>query len=171
MTTLSDTQTHMKDDPADALVYAKDRAAAVAASDGYAQFVESIRKVFPWRFQAPLHVLERDYLRIVDHHLAHLIPLVHPYMESGTRRVFDFGCGSGELGDCARHGRPQCTLHRNRYRRGRNRGSAGQGQPVRRRRPLRVPSRRARGSATFSRWLPRLPVVFLGCSNMPSKRE
>lgn len=95
MTTLSDTQTHMKDDPADALVYAKDRAAAVAASDGYAQFVESIRKVFPWRFQAPLHVLERDYLRIVDHHLAHLIPLVHPYMESGTRRVFDFGCGSG----------------------------------------------------------------------------
>jgi ubiquinone/menaquinone biosynthesis C-methylase UbiE len=95
MATLSDTQTQMRDNRADALQDARDRAAAIAASDDYALFVEGIRRMFPWRFQAPAHILERDYLRIVDHHLAHLIPLVHPYMESSTRKVFDFGCGSG----------------------------------------------------------------------------
>jgi SAM-dependent methyltransferase len=40
-------------------------------------------------------VLERDYLRIVDHHLQHLLPRVARYVGSDTRQVLDFGCGSG----------------------------------------------------------------------------
>ena len=81
--------------PEEALQAAKDRAAAIANSRGYAQFVEELRKTFPWRFQGSPQVIERDYLRIVDHHLAHLIPLVQLYMSATTRSVLDFGCGSG----------------------------------------------------------------------------
>ncbi len=95
MATLADTGRQLKNNSADALQRAKDRAATIATSEDYAQFVESIRKAFPWRFKTPTHELERNYTRTVDHHLAHLIPLVRPYLESGARLVLDFGCGSG----------------------------------------------------------------------------
>jgi ubiquinone/menaquinone biosynthesis C-methylase UbiE len=71
-------------------------AEACARSPEFAQFVETVRKLYPWRFERlPPDVLERDYLRIVDHHLKHLIPRVGPCIERGVRRVIDFGCGSG----------------------------------------------------------------------------
>src|SRR4051794_40274779 len=75
---------------------AKQRAEAVAASPEYAAFVALVRKKYPWRFEklAP-DVLRRDYLRIVDHHLEHLIPRLQAYVGSNVRRVLDFGCGSG----------------------------------------------------------------------------
>lgn len=73
----------------------REAAAAVAATEQYAAFVSTIRHKFPWRFEMPPGVLDRDYLRVVEHHLAHLIPLVQPYIEPHVRRVLDFGCGSG----------------------------------------------------------------------------
>ena len=75
---------------------AKERADMIAKSTDYQHFVEMIRSRFPWRFERiPLPVLERDFLRIVDHHLEYLVPLVQPYLEPKIRRVLDFGCGSG----------------------------------------------------------------------------
>jgi SAM-dependent methyltransferase len=44
---------------------------------------------------SPPAALERDCLRIVDHHLLHLVPRVARYMGSDVHRVLDFGCGSG----------------------------------------------------------------------------
>ena len=75
---------------------AKAAAAAVAQSARYDQFVELVRKKYPWRFEklSP-SVLKRDYLRVVDHHLEHLIPRAGRYIQSGNCRVLDFGCGSG----------------------------------------------------------------------------
>jgi SAM-dependent methyltransferase len=71
-------------------------AEACAKSPEYRQFVEMVRKVYPWRFERlASDVLERDYLRIVDHHLSRLIPRLEPCIEPGIRRVLDFGCGSG----------------------------------------------------------------------------
>lgn len=43
----------------------------------------------------PADVLDRDYLRVVDHHLKNLIPRVQSCFDSSVRRVIDFGCGSG----------------------------------------------------------------------------
>ena len=80
-----------------ALERAKQSAQAVANSGvPYTDFVERIRKVSPWRFEnmTPA-VLDRDYLRVVDHHLVHLLPRISRHLEPNTRRVLDFGCGSG----------------------------------------------------------------------------
>ncbi len=78
------------------LQQAKAAAAEAANSKQYVQFVEGVRKRYPWRFEKlAADVLERDYLRIVDHHLQHLLPLLSSCMEAGVRRVLDFGCGSG----------------------------------------------------------------------------
>jgi SAM-dependent methyltransferase len=75
---------------------AKQRALAVANSLDYKNFVELVRKVYPWRFEKlPAAVLERDYLRVVDHHLEHLAPRVARYIDNDIHRVLDFGCGSG----------------------------------------------------------------------------
>jgi SAM-dependent methyltransferase len=74
---------------------ATEHARAVADSAEYATFVEEIFARFPWRRAAPRESLDRDYLRIVDHHLINLVPKVQPYMESGIRTILDFGCGSG----------------------------------------------------------------------------
>jgi len=75
---------------------AKAAADAVANSIAFRAFVEMVREMYPWRFdRLAADVLQRDYLRIVDHHLAHLIPLVQPCIDSSVRRVLDFGCGSG----------------------------------------------------------------------------
>jgi SAM-dependent methyltransferase len=68
---------------------------SIGQSGDYQKFVEMIRKQTPWRFQLPPGVLERDYLRVVDHHLRHLLPCVQRYMTGDIRRVLDFGCGSG----------------------------------------------------------------------------
>jgi len=76
---------------------AKQKAQDVADSgERYAQFVQLLRDTDPWRFEklSPA-ALERDCLRIVDHHLVHLVPRVARYMGSDVHRVLDFGCGSG----------------------------------------------------------------------------
>jgi SAM-dependent methyltransferase len=75
---------------------ARQKARAVAASGAHTGFLEMVRAAYPWRFeQLPPAVLERDYLRIVDHHLEHLIPKIARYMTPEVHRVLDFGCGSG----------------------------------------------------------------------------
>jgi SAM-dependent methyltransferase len=76
---------------------AKQRARAIADSgEPYSEFVDLVRRVHPWRFdKLPPAVLDRDYLRVVDHHLEHLAPRVARYMGPDVRRVLDFGCGSG----------------------------------------------------------------------------
>ena len=76
---------------------AKQRARAVANSGQcYRQFVQSMREAYPWRFEKlPRVVLERDCLRIVDHHLEHLVPRLASHMGPDMRRVVDYGCGSG----------------------------------------------------------------------------
>src|ERR1035437_3869345 len=76
---------------------AKQRARAVANSgEPYREFVELVRRVYPWRFEKlQPAVLDRDYLRVVDHHLQHMVPRVARHMGPDVRRVLDFGCGSG----------------------------------------------------------------------------
>jgi SAM-dependent methyltransferase len=75
---------------------AKTAADAVAKSPAFRVFVEMVRGIAPWRFErVAADVLQRDYLRIVDHHLTHLVPRVQPCIDSSVRRVLDFGCGSG----------------------------------------------------------------------------
>jgi SAM-dependent methyltransferase len=81
--------------PALSLKRAQETAQAIAKSSDYSNFVEVIRKLRPAMFESPLAVIERDYLRIVDHHLEHLLPQVQRYIDSSVRRVLDFGCGSG----------------------------------------------------------------------------
>jgi ubiquinone/menaquinone biosynthesis C-methylase UbiE len=95
MAELLEIENQVKRGGADALQSAKDRAAAIAATREYATFVEMIRGIYPWRFDMPAEQLNRDYLRIVDHHLEYLLPLVQRHLEAKTRRVLDFGCGSG----------------------------------------------------------------------------
>src|SRR5215468_5961689 len=74
------------------------RAAQAVADSGerYAQFVQRVRDAAPWRFERLQQAeLDRDVLRLVDHHLEHLIPRVARYLDADLRRVIDFGCGSG----------------------------------------------------------------------------
>jgi SAM-dependent methyltransferase len=86
----------MNQNPPAGLQQAKALAEAIAKSPQYVQFVETVRKVYPWRFKRLTpQVLERDYLRIVDHHLRRLVPRLAPCIGPGIRRVLDFGCGSG----------------------------------------------------------------------------
>jgi len=96
MENLLETESPMNEHPVRGLENAIRAAQACARSRQFAQFVETVRKVYPWRFErlSP-DVLQRDYLRVVDHHLRHMIPLVEPCVEPGVRRVLDFGCGSG----------------------------------------------------------------------------
>ena len=81
--------------PALSLKQARERAQTIAASRDYASFVTGIRKMYPQMFERPASVIDRDYLRIVDHHLEHLLPQIQRYVGTSTRRVLDFGCGSG----------------------------------------------------------------------------
>ena len=71
------------------------KAEATSKSAKYQQFLEIVREKYPWRFQNNSGVVERDYFRVVDHHLQNLIPLVQSCVDSNVRRVLDFGCGSG----------------------------------------------------------------------------
>jgi SAM-dependent methyltransferase len=78
------------------LPQAQQKANAVAGSRAFDQFVGTVRERFPWRFEKmPRATLDRDYLRIVDHHLQHLMPHVERYIDPKIKRVLDFGCGSG----------------------------------------------------------------------------
>jgi SAM-dependent methyltransferase len=74
---------------------AKRLAETIGRSDGHRAFVEAILARFPWRAKLPREVLDRDYLRIVDHHLARLLPHVQRFLDPSVRKVLDFGCGSG----------------------------------------------------------------------------
>lgn len=86
----------MDDALAASLERARERAQAVAnLRPGYTQFVQSAHEAYPWLQDLPPAVLERDYLRLVDHHLNHLTPRAVRYLGPGVRRVVDFGCGSG----------------------------------------------------------------------------
>jgi SAM-dependent methyltransferase len=86
----------LDNNPRSALRAAQDRARIIACSPAYKQFIAKIREKFPWRFERIRpEVLDRDYLRIVDHHLRRLVPLIGEYITADTRRVLDFGCGSG----------------------------------------------------------------------------
>jgi SAM-dependent methyltransferase len=73
------------------------RAAAqeTGASADYARFVDFVRTLYPWLLERPAEIVNRDYLRVVDHHLEHLLPKVQRYVTPDIRRVLDFGCGSG----------------------------------------------------------------------------
>ena len=74
---------------------AKETALAIGASSDYAAFAAGVRKMYPEMSQRPANVIDRDFLRIVDHHLEHLLPQLLRYVGTDTRRVIDFGCGSG----------------------------------------------------------------------------
>ena len=85
----------MSGSPMTALQQAKEKAAAIDKSKSFERFADMIRQKFPWRFQMESGVLDRDYLRVVEHHLHQLIPRMQNYLDGDTRRVLDFGCGSG----------------------------------------------------------------------------
>jgi ubiquinone/menaquinone biosynthesis C-methylase UbiE len=71
------------------------KAEAISKSAAYQHFLEEVKHQTPWRFERDSTVIDRDYLRIVDHHLRKLIPVVQGCIGTETRRVLDFGCGSG----------------------------------------------------------------------------
>jgi ubiquinone/menaquinone biosynthesis C-methylase UbiE len=82
-------------DPAASLRRARETAMAIGASTDYAAFVAGVRKMYPGLSERPATVVDRDYLRIVDHHLEHLLPELLRYVRPDAHRVLDFGCGSG----------------------------------------------------------------------------
>lgn len=72
---------------------ARDRAAAVAESAAFQNFVELVRAKTAWRFNGNE---ELDvFLRRVDQHLEHFVPRLLAAVQGDVRRVFDFGCGTG----------------------------------------------------------------------------
>jgi ubiquinone/menaquinone biosynthesis C-methylase UbiE len=75
------------------LAAARDRAATVANSGEYRDFVELVRAKAPWRFKGA-EPAER-FLRGVDHHLLHFIPKLLNSLDDDIDEVFDFGCGTG----------------------------------------------------------------------------
>jgi ubiquinone/menaquinone biosynthesis C-methylase UbiE len=77
------------------LQQARQRAENIARSSRYPEFVTACRAKIPWWFEGNAAAAERDHLRVVDHHLEHLMPLIMPHTRSGVRQVLDFGCGSG----------------------------------------------------------------------------
>ena len=81
--------------PAISLTRARESAESIAGSHDYANFVKFVFTKYPWLPERPASVVDRDYLRIVDHHLNHLLPVIQPYIQPFKRPVLDFGCGSG----------------------------------------------------------------------------
>jgi SAM-dependent methyltransferase len=78
-----------------ALREAKQKAKDVSRTCDYDRFVDYLHDKFPTRFKIASSSLERDYLRIVDHHLNCLVPRMESCLRLNVRRILDFGCGSG----------------------------------------------------------------------------
>jgi len=94
--TLLSSKTQMNSNAESAFHEAGKKAAAVGESRNFEQFVKFVHEKFPGRFEKiDSKAVNRDYVRVVDHHLQQLIPRIQPYMEPEFRRVLDFGCGSG----------------------------------------------------------------------------
>ena len=85
----------MNCNPITAWQEARERAETISRTRDYDDFVGYLRREFPSRFKGSSHVLDRDYFRIVDHHLEYLVPRMRPHMQTNVQRVLDFGCGSG----------------------------------------------------------------------------
>lgn len=75
------------------LTSARKRAAAVAGTAAYRDFVEMVRAKTPWRFKDPEGL--EIFLRGVDHHLLHFVPKLLDTMSGEARMIFEFGCGTG----------------------------------------------------------------------------
>ena len=88
-------KTKIDSNPGIALEEAREKAVAISQSSSFERFVGMVRERFPKRFEISSEALNRDYLRVVESHLQHLIPRLQCCIEPGTRRVLDFGCGSG----------------------------------------------------------------------------
>jgi SAM-dependent methyltransferase len=95
MNTNSSAQTIAAATQAGGLQQAKAAVAEIDRSAAFQAFVAGLRNKFPWRFEIPAEELDRDFLRIVDHHLHRLIPLVQEFIGPGIHKVLDFGCGTG----------------------------------------------------------------------------
>jgi SAM-dependent methyltransferase len=81
--------------PATAFDQARAAAEDVAKSVEFTRFRERLRSRFPQQVRTAAAAFDRDYVRVVDHHLRSLTPKLQSYVDSKTRRVLDFGCGSG----------------------------------------------------------------------------
>jgi len=77
------------------LLNAKANVEQIAKSADFARFRDKVLARFPQRSPSALQAFERDYVHVVDHHLRSLLPKLAGYIDDGTRRVLDFGCGSG----------------------------------------------------------------------------
>lgn len=72
---------------------AKSRAAAIAGTESFTEFVDVVRRESPWRFDGKIDV--GRYLHLVDRHLRKFVPRLLACVGGDIRAVFDFGCGSG----------------------------------------------------------------------------
>jgi ubiquinone/menaquinone biosynthesis C-methylase UbiE len=77
----------------DRLAAARDRAAAIAESNEYLDFVELVRAKTPGRFNGNKEL--GVFLRRVDQHLEHFVPRLLASVDRDIHEVFDFGCGTG----------------------------------------------------------------------------
>jgi ubiquinone/menaquinone biosynthesis C-methylase UbiE len=74
------------------LAAARERAAAIAETREYLDFVELVRAKTPGRFDGKeLGV----FLRRVDQHLEHFVPKLLASADRDIHQMFDFGCGTG----------------------------------------------------------------------------
>jgi len=85
----------MNSDATVALRNASAAAEDIAKSSEFARFREKVRSRFPQQVVTAAQAFDRDYVRVVDHHLRSLTPRLQSFVDSRTRRVLDFGCGSG----------------------------------------------------------------------------
>lgn len=75
------------------LIAARERAAVVAKSEAYVEFVEFVRAKTPWRFKGGEG--SDMFLRRVDEHLEHFVPKLLASVDGDIRDVLDFGCETG----------------------------------------------------------------------------
>ncbi len=94
-----------------ALEKAKASAEEVTKSAAIARFREKHASRLPKQAQTASQAFERDYVRVVDHHLHSLAPRMRAYVDGTTRRVLDFGCGSGGSGIALAMMYPDVTCH------------------------------------------------------------
>jgi SAM-dependent methyltransferase len=75
------------------LTTARERAAAVAETSAYREFVEFVRAKTPGRFNGNREL--GVFLRRVDQHLEHFVPKLLASADRDIHQVLDFGCGTG----------------------------------------------------------------------------